>query len=159
MKEFNLYRRRLIPVECIPLKDDVIVEKNEDVIITKWQTLRPKQDFHHGVSCYFLKRGIKISKFYREDGSLFCWYCDIVRFDFSDGKDALTITDLLADVILYPDGSMKVVDLDELAEAFRLGLLTSEELISSLNQLNALLSLIYENHFSLLSDELDKLSL
>ena len=125
MDRLTIYRKRLIPDECILLKDDIIVSQTEDVVVTKWKTLNPKTAFQHGASCYFLKKGIKISKFYRADNSLFCWYCDIVRYDLSEQGPVLTVTDLLADVILYPDGSVKVADLDELAEAFEKGLISS----------------------------------
>ena len=37
--ELQIYRKRLIPEECILLKDDIIVEQNEDYILTKWKTL------------------------------------------------------------------------------------------------------------------------
>ena len=40
--ELQIYRKRLIPEECILLKDDIIVEQNEDYILTKWKTLNPK---------------------------------------------------------------------------------------------------------------------
>ena len=33
--ELQIYRKRLIPEECILLKDDIIVEQNEDYILTK----------------------------------------------------------------------------------------------------------------------------
>ena len=49
-----LYRRRLIPDECILLKDDIVLEWNEDRIVTSWKALHPKKDLHHGSSCYFL---------------------------------------------------------------------------------------------------------
>ena len=46
-----LYRKRLIPEECIPLKDDIILYMDDEVIVTKWNTLKPRKDFHHGYSC------------------------------------------------------------------------------------------------------------
>ena len=78
-----LYRKRLIPSECILLKDDIIISCDENVILTKWNTLKPKKDLHHGYSCYLLKEGIKVSKFYREDNSLIYWYCDILDYQFN----------------------------------------------------------------------------
>lgn len=145
--DLQLYRKRYIPPECILLKDDVIVEQNEDYILTTWHTINPKSHFDHGSSCYLLKEGVKISKFYRPDGSLLFWYCDIVEYEFNDAKDVLTVTDLLADVILYPDGRMKVVDLDELAEALEKNLLTQKQMTASLRQLHHLLSMIYRDKF------------
>ena len=43
-----LYRRRIIPEECILLKDDVILSCDEERIVTSWNALHPKKDLHHG---------------------------------------------------------------------------------------------------------------
>lgn len=155
----TLYRKRIIPPECIHLKDDVIVEQNDEYIITKWKTLNPKTDFSHGCSCYFLQDGIKISKIYRQDGSLLYWYCDIVNFETDRENRSLTVSDLLADVIVYPDGRMKVVDLDELAEAMERDLITKEQMTSCLRSLNHLLTLIYRDKFDRLQSYLNRLGL
>lgn len=159
MSELQLYRRRLIPAECILLKDDVVVKQTEDLVITSWRTLNPKIAFSHGCSCYFLKEGFKISKFYRQDGSLLYWYCDIVEYTLDEQSHTLTATDLLADVIVYPDGRTKVVDLDELAQAFEDGLLTGEQLSAALRQLNHLLTYIYKDKFDQLQVQLESLGL
>ena len=155
----RLYRRRLIPAECILLKDDIILEQNDEFLITKWNTIHPKPDFSHGCSCYFLREGIKVSKIYREDGTLVYWYCDIVDFSFDEATETLTVTDLLADVILYPEGRMEVVDLDELAEAMERELITKEQMTTCLRNLNHLLSMIYRDKFDRLQARLDKLGL
>ena len=155
----KLYRRRLIPAECLPLNDDIIVEQNEEVLITQWKTLRPKPEFSHGCSCYFLQEGIKVSKIYRSDGSLVYWYCDIVDYDYDADHQSLTVIDLLADVILYPDGHMEVVDLDELAEAMERGLITKEQMTTCLRNLNHLLSMIYRDKFDRLQARLNSLGL
>lgn len=147
MKKPILYRRRIIPEECILLKDDRILFCDEDHIVTAWNTLHPKKDLHHGWSCYFLKEGFKVSRFCREDGSLLYWYCDIVDFDYKEDKNELTVIDLLADVLIYPDGFVKVVDLDELVQASDKGRLSTENLKSSLLKLNRLLTIIYAGEF------------
>ena len=152
----KLYRRRLIPAECILLKDDIILEQNDEIIVTKWNTLNPKSTFSHGCSCYFLKEGFKISKMYREDGSLLYCYCDIIEYSYDPGEASLTVTDLLADVILYPDGRMKVVDLDELADALEKGFITKEQMIFCLHNLNHLLSLIYRGKFDYVQAPLEQ---
>lgn len=155
----SLYRRRLIPAECILLKDDVIVEQNGEYLVTKWTTLHPKPEFSHGCSCYFLREGLKVSKIYRADGSLVYWYCDIVSFSYNGAEQSLTVTDLLADVILYPEGNVQVVDLDELAEALERELITKEQMSSCLRSLNYLLSLIYRDKFDRLQSPLNSLKL
>jgi len=96
----TLYRKRMIPEECIHLKDDIIIQCTQDIIITKWNTLKPKKELHHGYSCYFLKEGLKVSQFLRADDSLLYWYCDIVEYFFQPKENALTSLDLLADVIV-----------------------------------------------------------
>lgn len=152
----TLYRKRIIPPECIHLKDDIIVEQNDEYIITKWNTLNPKTEFSHGCSCYFLQDGIKMSKMYRQDGSLLQWYCDIVSFELDEEGHSMTVTDLLADVIIVPDGRMKVVDLDELAEALERDLITKEQMTSCLRSLNHLLTLIYRDKFDRLQSYLNR---
>ena len=159
MKPLQIYRKRLIPAECLLLKDDIIVEQNESTIITKWKTLNPKTTFSHGCSCYFLNDGIKVSKFYRHDNSLLYWYCDVVSYDYNKDENSLIVTDLLADVIIHPDGNVKVVDLDELAEAFDRGLISPEQMSLCLHQLNNLLTLIYRDKFDRLQKKKKKMGL
>ena len=47
-------------------------------------------------------------------------------------------------MLIYPSGLIKVVDLDELAEALEKKLITSDQLLDSLRKLDALLQLIYD---------------
>lgn len=155
----TLYRKRILPEECILLKDDIVLERSEQVIITKWNTLNPKVTLHHGCSCYFLKEGYKISKFYRADNSLIYWYCDIVEYDYDSESDTYVVTDLLADVIISPEGIVKVVDLDEIAYALESGKITSEQVKKCLLQLNSLLEIIYKDKFDVLQSKLENLGL
>ncbi|MBR4671056.1 MAG: DUF402 domain-containing protein [Butyrivibrio sp.] len=140
-----LYRKRFIPAETIKLKDDVILECSDSILVTKWKALGKAHDFSHGYSCLYLKEGYKVSKFLKPDGSLCCWYCDIVTYDYNKSDNILTTIDLLADVIIYPDGKMKVADLDELSEAFEKKLIDESLLKKSLLSLNRLLDEIYKN--------------
>lgn len=152
MKEFpTLYRKRLIPEECVLLKDDIILQCNEDFILTKWSALKPKKDLHHGYSCYFLKEGYKVSKFYREDNTLLYWYCDIVDYEYKEKENSLIVTDLLADVLVYPDGFVKVVDIDEMVICLNDNRITLEQLKHSLTQLDRLLQIIYADKFDTLT--------
>lgn len=155
----KLYRQRLIPAECILLKDDIIVYQDDEVLITKWNTINPKTQFSHGCSCYFFKEGIKVSKMYRADNSLLHWYCDIVDYSYDETEESLTVVDLLADVIISPEGRMKVVDLDELAEALERDLITKEQMTTCLRNLNHLLTLFYRDKFDRLQARLDSLGL
>ncbi len=139
-----LYRKRIIPNECILLKDDEILMWDDNIIVTRWKALKPKKDLHHGYSCYFLKEGYKVSKFYRQDNTLMYYYCDIITHEYHASENRLVVTDLLADVIIYPDGFVKVVDLDEMVPALECGGISMNELKKALLSCNALLSLIYD---------------
>lgn len=154
-----LYRKRVIPEECIELKDDVVLRCDDDVIVTEWTALHPKRDLARGYSCYYLKRGIKVSKFISREDQLMYWYCDIVDYTWHSGNTALTVTDLLADVIIYPDGRLKVVDLDELADAFEQNLIDAECLRRCLRNLNRLLEIIYSKQFFSLERPIEELSI
>lgn len=151
-----LYRKRIIPEECLRLKDDIILSCHDDRILTSWHALKPKKDLHHGYSCYFLKEGYKVSKFYQNDHSLICWYCDIVDYDYNPDTNTLITTDLLVDVILSPDGFVKVVDLDELAAALETGAITAETLRRSLYTVNKLLHIIYAGEFSAIQEYINQ---
>ena len=100
-------------------------------------------------------KGIKVSKFYKADGSLICWYCDIVTHSYDKATDTYVFTDLLADVLVYPDGRVKVVDLDELSEANETGLLSLDDLHKALHITNALLTEVYAGRFSALTACID----
>lgn len=152
-----LYRKRIIPEECIQLKDDIILDCNEDYILTSWNALKPKKDLHHGYSCYFLKDGIKVSKFCADDHSLLCWYCDIVEYDYDPIANTMTVVDLLADVVIYPDGFVKVMDLDELVTALEAGLITPDALKLSLLTVNRLLEIIYSGNFDTLQKYINEI--
>lgn len=155
----KLYRKRIIPEECLLLKGDKLIRVDDEVIITSWTTINPKTEFSHGCSCYFLKQGFKVSKFYRHDNTLLYWYCDIVDYDYNEAGNSLTVTDLLGDVILYPDGQIKVVDLDEMADALEKGLISQELLCTALRRLNDLLTMIYRDKFDRLQSPLELLEL
>lgn len=144
----ELYRRRLIPDECVHLKGDKVLLQNESMLLTYWNTLRPKTEFSSGLSLYLFDKGWKISKFYDSDNNFAYWYCDIIRTDYTKETDSYVFTDLLADVIIRQDGSVHVVDLDEFEPAFRAGLISSEEILHALNRLNELLEVIYSGRFS-----------
>jgi len=143
-----LYRKRIIPEEIVLLDKDEIIYADEGHIVTLWDTIRPKKILHHGCSCYFLEEGFKVSKFYREDGSLIYWYCDIIRYDYNSEDNSYVFTDLLADVLVYPDGQVQVVDVGEIADALSDKTLSLEEMIPALRSLDKLLNIIYSGHFS-----------
>ena len=151
-----LYRQRIIPEEIIALDKDEILYQDDAYIVTRWNTIRPKKILHHGCSCYFLKEGFKVSKFYREDGTLIYWYCDIISYTHDAKKNSYVFTDLLADVLIFPDGKVEVVDVGEIADALTDGTLTVEEMIPALRSLDKLLGIIYSGEFSGIQDMINR---
>lgn len=150
----QLYRKRFIPNEIKLLKDDKILHFDDSVIITSWTTLKPRSDFASGLSVYYRKEGFKISRHYGADGAFTRWYCDIISE--TPAEDGLIFSDLLIDVVIFPDGTVRVVDLDEAADALEQGLITAELLTAALRSTDKLLSYIYQGRFSELTDCLEK---
>lgn len=158
MKKPTLYRSRLIPMESILLDQDQLLYRDDTRIITSWETLHPKSDLAYGYSCYYLDRGFKISRFYSHGREFMFWYCDIIDTEYQADTDTYIFTDLLADVIVKPDGSCRVLDLDELSDAFEQGLLSQKRMLMALRQLDDLLQIIYRDRFEALTDPLKKLA-
>ena len=116
MNKIQLFRRRYIPDEIKELKDDIVLSADDKMILTKWNVLKPRKDIARGVSAYFLDKGIKVSKVYDAEDNLVYWYCDIIETVHEEGSLKYVFNDLLIDVLVYPDGFVKVVDMDEFAE-------------------------------------------
>ncbi len=150
-----LYRKRLIPDECVRLDDDEIIYIDDEIIVTKWKALHPKPRLDHGYSCYFLKRNFKVSKFLFSDDSLIYWYCDIVDHTYDEEKNEYIFRDLLADVIVFPDGFVKVLDLDEFEEALDKELLNGAAVRKAIKALDNLLRVIYDGNFPDLQNEIE----
>ena len=145
MDNIKLYRKRYIPNETVFLKDDEIISVDSETIITKWDTLKPRKDFAKGISVYYLKEGYKVSELINSDNKTVYYYCDIIEPIYNEKDNSYIFNDLLADVKVYSNGKIEVVDLDELAEAFKKGLITSSQLCKALKQLDRLLKIIYSN--------------
>lgn len=143
MEQPKLYRKRYLPNETILLKDDVITYRDDAVLVTKWEVLHPKETFSHGISCYYLEQGWKISKFLNKKNELVYYYCDIIDTKWDQAENVYVFADLLADVIITADGFVKVVDLGEIAETLEAGVITEREVKLALTRLDALLEKIY----------------
>ncbi len=78
------------------------------------------------------------------------WYCDIVDYQKGPEENSILVLDLLADVVIYPDGKIRILDLDELSEAFEKKLIDESQLKKALLNLNDLLDALYENSISAL---------
>ncbi|RZS94419.1 DUF402 domain-containing protein [Cuneatibacter caecimuris] len=148
MEPLTLYRRRLIPNETVLLDHDELLFHDSTLLVTRWKTIHPKKRLSHGTSCYYLKRGYKVSQFFDHSGQLMYWYCDIIETSWDSDARAYTFTDLLADVVVCPDLSVHLLDLDELALALEDQLITPEQMCAALRRLHSLLQIIEAGEFS-----------
>lgn len=143
----SLYRRRFIPNEIVHLKDDKVLFLNDDLIITKWNTLKPRLDIARGLSAFFLKQGFKVSKIYDKEDKLVYWYCDIIHTNFDPKNHSFIFDDLLVDVIVYENGFVKVLDIGEIADALEQNLIDITTALKAFHTLDTLLDIIYSNKF------------
>lgn len=143
--QWNLYRKRYLPDEIVHLKDDIVLYQDEQRIVTSWDTLKPRKDIKRGISAYFIEEGIKVSKVFNACDEIVYWYCDIIHTEKIGSS--FIFHDLLVDVIVYPDGFVKVVDLDELGQLLSAGKIDTAFVSDALAKANRLLSFIYDNSF------------
>lgn len=149
----RIFRKRFCPKECIELSDDIRLFEGEHLLITQWKTIRPKKELSHGLSLYLPEDGLKISRFLRANGELLYWYCDIISAE--PGEEGGTVfTDLLVDIVVYPDGKLQIWDLGEAGDVLRRGEISPELLADSLRQTDDLLRIIYRGRFPALQQVL-----
>ncbi len=147
MKKPIILRTRYIPFETVDISSDEMLFRSDDILITRWKAIRPRADISGGISYTFLRDGVKISRFYDADKNFAYWYCDIIDVEYDSTNDQYTFLDLLLDVKLMPDGTMKVLDADELAVALEEGLITQEQACRSLKKMDSILQSVYKNNF------------
>jgi predicted RNA-binding protein associated with RNAse of E/G family len=70
--------------------------------------------------------------------------------------NSVTTIDLLADVIVYPNYFVKVMDLDELSEAHKTGLINDDQLHKALEITNILVSGDVKENFDRFQIIIDK---
>lgn len=153
----ELYRRRYVPNELIHLKDDTILKQTKGQIITKWDTLKPRADISRGLSAYFMEDGYKVSKVYNRQNELVYWYCDIIDTEYSEEDNTYIFHDLLIDVLLKPDGSIQIVDLDELGDLLESGKIAPALAAKALRTVDKLLRIMYSGDFYRLQNIIEEL--
>ena len=147
MSQPRLFRRRFIPDENIELKDDMILALEPNLIITSWNVLKPRRDISRGVSAYFIDKGIKVRKVFDNAGQMVYWYCDIIETHYDEKENIYTFNDLLIDVVVYPDGQVEVLDMDEFADAMEQGILSVGTIAHAMRATDDLLHTIYAGEF------------
>ena len=141
----KIYRKRYIPNEIVDISNDRVILLNDELMVTEWIPINPRSDMSYGKSYTIFKKGWKISKFLNENRELICWYCDIIETHIEN--DEYTLTDLLVDIKIYPNGEYEVLDLDELDEAVSHGLISEDKKEEALEKMNELLEVIKRGEF------------
>ena len=147
MRKPVILRRRYIPYEVVDISSDELLYRSEKLLVTKWKTIKPRADFYGGISFTFLDRGYKLGRFYDEKGKFLYWYCDIIEVVYDQPSDTYTMNDLLADIKIMKNGEVRLLDVDELAQALEGGLISREQVCKALKTLDGLLKLIYGGKF------------
>ncbi|MCX5779789.1 MAG: DUF402 domain-containing protein [Firmicutes bacterium] len=147
MRKPAIYRKRYIPLETVDISGDELIFRDDEILITRWDPIRPRDDFARGVSFTFLKEGCKISRHYDQSGKFLYWYCDIIEVEYLASADAYTLVDLLLDVRVMADGTWMVFDAGELADALEQRLIDNRQACSALRRLDYLLDLIGRGEF------------
>ena len=96
-----------------------------------------------------MNEGYKVGRFYNAQGEFLYWYCDIIDVEYDKNNDKYTLTDLLVDIKLMPNGALRVLDTDELAQALEEGLITAQQACNALKKLDKVLKMIYDGQFPL----------
>ncbi len=143
----KILRTRFIPFETVDISSDELIFRDEKLLITKWKAIKPRNDISGGTSCAFLDKGYKISRFFNAEGNFAYWYCDIIEVKYENTEDKYELVDLLLDIKVFPNGELRILDADELAEALEKGLISQEQACKSLRILNNLLEMINEGKF------------
>jgi len=147
MKKATILRKRFIPYETVDISSDEMLYRDDELIITRWKAIRPRTDIGRGVSFAFLKDGYKISRFYDPQGNFVYWYCDVIDVEYDAARDTYTLIDLLVDVKILPNGEVRVLDIDEVADALDENIITKEQASDSMRKLHKLLDLVYRGEF------------
>ena len=109
--------------------------------------MKPRRDISRGVSAYFIDKGIKVSKVFGNAGQMVYWYCDIIETHYDEKENIYTFNDLLIDVVVYPDGQVEVLDMDEFADAMEQGILSVGTIAHAMRATDDLLHTIYAGEF------------
>ncbi len=144
MKMPRIYRIRYIPSETVDLSADTLLYRDQQYLITQWAPIKPRSDIAGGISCVFLEKGWKISAVWGDDKKIKYWYCDIIELSYDAVSDTYHLYDLLTDIVIFDDGRVRVIDLDELAAAYEQGLITKQQLLTSLRCSHSLLERAYQ---------------
>ena len=148
MERLTVIRKRLIPNEEIDISGDEQLFFDGNLLVTRWLPIRPRRDIGWGISHTYIKEGYKVSAVYDCEGYFKHWYWDIIEAQFESGN-RLVVKDLLIDVVVEENFTIKILDLQEFEEAMAAGLICQKEHIYALNILKKILADVLDYRFPL----------
>ncbi|WP_054951041.1 DUF402 domain-containing protein [Numidum massiliense] len=89
---------------------------------------------------YMVDQGYTISKVFNKKGDFIYYYCDIMEMKRLSDMHYVMV-DLLLDLIVYPDGSYDVLDIDEFATSIDKGELKRKQQVYALHILHHMIQL------------------
>ena len=99
--------------------------RGEDIVVCekgkKWVSILPRNDWY----C--------ITAMMNEKGDILLWYIDMIAEQGVDEDEIPYFYDLYLDLVVYPDGTIIVDDMDELEDALEKGDITKEQFQLALN--------------------------
>lgn len=102
----------------------------EDIIVCdnglKWLSILPQNDFY----C--------ITAMMNANNDILLWYIDMIAGQGIDAEGIPWFDDLYLDLVVYPDGTIKVDDMDELEEALLIKDITQEQFSLAISTSNKL---------------------
>lgn len=151
----KFYRKRYVPNEIVDISNDNIKKSTKYSLITSWVPIKPREDFDRGISYYDISNGWKISKVYLGEKFIY-YYCDIINTS-KVCKDEYIFTDLLVDIVIYPDARIKILDMDELIEAYENNIIDKKTLHEAIFKLENLIKNITNKGIEKIVKEIEQL--
>lgn len=141
------FKRKFFPPITFDISNDELHYHNDDIMVTSWIPENSDMGVAKAVSVFFLKEGFQISKKFDKKGNFLYWYCDIIAIEQNTQENSITFVDLIADVVVLPNGQVELIDLDEFADAIEKNIIEREYIAQAVRSMHNLLEYIYKQDF------------
>lgn len=125
MKINCLLKHKLVPQGTVDITNDKILFFDGNFLVTQWKPENSNMNISSAISLVSIKDGYQISKKFDSNNKFVYWYCDIVKTKWTKETSCLEITDLIIDLVVFPNYQVNCIDLDELTDAKEKGLISS----------------------------------
>jgi uncharacterized protein len=109
-------KTKLHPQREVDLTGDTLLYQDQELQVTAWiaPEHHPNQ-VKYALTFTLFNQAIQIHSKHDAQGQRLYWYCDLL--EVSQVAETWLLTDLILDVVVYPDYSTRVLDLAEMGEA------------------------------------------